>query len=133
MPGVRRGAFKYLLRDQAIHFAAGELLQQLGAFVGAGMQKGGKTALRQQHGFGKAGKVQAGQRFDLAQFVVYLAGQDFTVGTGQLHFGRLQRAAGFVAGAALAPEGAVGHAAHFKLHFGQTVGGVAGHQLVAPG
>ena len=97
------------------------------------MQKGGKTALRQQDGFGEAGKVQAGQRLDLAQFVMDLAGEDFAIGAGQLHFGRLQRAAGFVAGAALAPERPIADAAHFKLHFGQTVGGVAGHQLVAAG
>ena len=72
-------------------------------------------------GFSETGKVQAGQRLDLAQFVIDLAG-------GFRHRRRpsstlgAQRAAGFVAGAALA-QTPIADAA-LKLHFGQAVGGV---------
>ena len=131
----RTGLFKHLARDVAVNLGAGQFLQQLGAVVGAGVQKGGKTALGQQHGLGEAGKVQARNGGHAPELVHALAAQNGAfaggpVHTGQLHFGRLQRAVHLVTRAALAPEGAVHRAFHLKLHLGQAVHRVARHDVV---
>ena len=97
------------------------------------MQKGSKTALGQQHGLGKTAKVQSGQFADGFQLVVDAGGDDGTVGVRQLYLWGLQFALGFAPGPALGPEGAVGTAFHLKLHLGQRLGGMAGHQFVVAG
>ncbi|MCY1340261.1 hypothetical protein D9M69_261710 [compost metagenome] len=130
------GAFEHALGDEAVDFRAGQFLQQLGALIGAGFEEGGEPALGQQHGFGEALEIQAGEAFGLAQLVADLVGEDapaavLALDLAQLDLRRLQRALGLVAGAALAPEGAVAPALHFELNFGEAVGGVPGHQLVA--
>ncbi|MNQ82467.1 hypothetical protein D3C85_975180 [compost metagenome] len=127
-------AFEHTLGDTPVDFSAGQLLQQLRALVGVGFEEGREAALGQQHGLGETLEVEAGQAFGELELVVDLVGKDFPVQhPGQLHPGRLQAAVGLVAGAALAPEGAVGHALHFELHLGQAVGAVPGHQLVDAG
>ncbi|MDT4819494.1 hypothetical protein FQZ97_526110 [compost metagenome] len=128
------GAFEHPLGDASVDFSAGQFLQQLRALVGVGLEEGGKAALGQQHGLGETLEVEAAQAFGEPELVVDLVGEDFPVQhAGQLHLGRLQAAVGLVTGAALAPEGAVGHALHFELHLRQAVGGVPGHQLVDAG
>ena len=127
-------AFEHGLRNLAVDVGAGEFFQQLGAFVGAGLQKGRKAALGQQHGFGKARKVQPGDLGHLLELFTAVVAEDMAVGhSRQFNLGGLQCTAGLVAGAALAPEGAVGHAFDFELHLGQTVGGVPRHQIIAAG
>ena len=127
-------AFEHGLRNLAVDVGAGEFFQQLGTFVGAGLQKGRKAALGQQHGFGKARKVQPGDLGHLLELFTAVVAEDMAIGHArQFNLGGLQCTAGLVAGAALAPEGAVGHAFDFELHLGQTVGGVPCHQIVATG
>ncbi|MCY1345718.1 hypothetical protein D9M69_317830 [compost metagenome] len=77
------GTLEHPLRDQPVDFAAGQLFQQFGALVGAGFEEGGEAALGEQHGFGEALEVEAGERFGLLELVVDLVGEDFSVGAGQ--------------------------------------------------
>ena len=130
------GALEHGLGQLAVDFGAGQLFQQFGAVVGVGVQEGGKAALGQQHGFGEAAEVQAGDLCDAPGLVLAVGGQDVArarggIDLGQLDLGRLQRTVGLVACAALAPEGAVDRGLHLELHLGQAVGRVAGHQFVA--
>ena len=125
------GAFKHLLRDHPVDFAAGQFLQQFGPRIGVGIEEGGKAALRQQHGFGEALVIQPGDGFDALELVRHLAAEDLAVGFRQLHLGRLQRAVRLVARAALTPEGAVTPAFDFELHLRQAVRGVPAHDVVA--
>ena len=123
------------LRNLAVNLGAREFFQQLGAIAGVGIQKCGKAALCEQHGFGKTPKVQPGDLGDALDFVLGVAGQDVTFpggggDLGQFHLGWLQCAIGPVAGTALAPEGAVGSALHLEFHLRHAVAGVAGHQVV---
>ncbi len=127
------GLLEHPLRNLPVDLGAGQLFQQLGALVGVGLEKSGETALGQQHGFGKALEIQAGEALGLAQLLVDLVGDDLPVCRGQFDLGRLQRAIGLVAGAALAPEGAVANALDLEFDLGQAVGGVPGHQLVGAG
>ena len=80
-------ALEHPLRDQAVDFAAGQFFQQFGARVGIGVEKGGETALRQQHGFGETRVIQAGDVFDAFELVRHLAAEDFAIGVGQFHLG----------------------------------------------
>ena len=89
--------------------------------------------MSQQHGLGETLEIQAGKAFGLAQFLVDLVGDNRSVHRCQLDLGWLQLAVGLVAGAALAPEGAVSATLDLELNLGQTVGRVPGHQLVAAG
>jgi len=50
---------KSLLRNLREGFGASQGLQQFGAFIVSGFQKGGKVILGQQHGTGELVKVQA--------------------------------------------------------------------------
>ena len=132
------GALEHGLRNLAVNFRAGQLFQQFGAFVGFGFQKGRKPALCQQHGLGEAPKVQPGEGGNAFEFFVAVRGENRACASGcidlcQLYLGCLQGAVHLVAGAALAPEGAVQAALHLERHFGQAVGGVARHQVVAAG
>ena len=134
LPGLTR-LFKHPHRDVAVDFRAGQLLQQFGPVVGAGVQKSGKAALGQQHGFGETRKIEPGDVGNALEFVVTLTAQNGACATGAVHTGqfdpwRLQRTVDFVAGAALAPEGAVHSTFHFKRHFGQAVHRVARHDVV---
>ena len=92
----------------------------------------------QQHGFGKTAKVQPRDFGDAFGFFFEVGSEDgpltgICMNLRQLYLGGLQGTIDFVACAALAPKGAVGGALHFKLHLGQAVAGVAGHQVVAGG
>ncbi len=128
------GALKHGLRYLAVDVGACQLFEQLGAFIGTGLQKRGKPALGQQHRFGKALKIQSGDLGHLAQLVAAVGAEDFSIGHArQFHLGALQRAAGLVAGAALAPEGTVDGALDLELHLGHAICGVARHQVVAAG
>jgi len=135
-PGGAR-LLENLARNFAIDFGAGQFLQQFGAFVGCRVEEGGETALGEQHRLGEAWKVEAGDLGDALQFVAGLGAEDGAVAIcierRQFHLGRLQCAVHLVAGAALAPEGAVDGALHFKLDFRQAVGGVPRHDVVVGG
>ncbi len=123
--------FKYHRRDLAVDLGAGQLFQQLGSLFRFGIQEGSKLPLGEQHRAGKAAIVQPRQGGGELQLIFHLIGEDFTVGAQrQLDARYLEVAPGLVAGAVLAPEGAVGHAFYLKLHLGQALGGVAGHQVV---
>lgn len=124
------GMFEHPLGDPPVDVGAGELLQKFGAALRIGLEKGGETALGEQHGAGETREVEAGERLDPRQLVADLVGEDAAVRRGQLDPGHLQRAVGPVTGAALAPEGAVAPALHLEFHLGQALGGVPGHQLV---
>ena len=132
------GLLEHPLGNLPIDVGAGQLLQQLGALVGVGLQKGRKTALGQQHGFGEALEIQTGEALGQFEFFIQLVGEDLPDARGlidlhQLDFRCLQRAVALVAGPALAPEGAVVLVLDRKLDLGQAVGGVPGQQLVAAG
>ena len=127
------GLLKHFFGDFAVDLGAGEFFQQFGALVGAGVQKGGKTALRQQHGFGEARKVQPRDGLNAFELVVGLGAENLARAGGEFDLGGLQGAVDFVAGAALAPEGAVDGAFDLKRHLRQAVGGVAGHDVVGRG
>ena len=129
IPGVAR-LLKHFAGNIAVDFGAGQLFQQFGALVGAGVQERCKTALRQQHRLGKAREIQAGDgRNEFELFAAFFA-QDGAVAGGQLNFRCLQRATDFVAGAPLAPKGAIDDALDLEFHLGQTVGGMARHEVV---
>ena len=67
----------------------------------------------------------------MLQLVRDFIGEDFAVSAArQLDAGRLQIAIRLVTGPVLAPESAVGDAFYFKFDFRQTLGGIAGHQVV---
>jgi len=126
------GACKDAFRDAAVDIGAGQFLEQLGTLIGRGLQKGGKAALGQQHGLGKARKVQPGDLGDAPGFVLDVGGEYAAVRHQcQLHPGRLQGCVRLAARAALAPEGAVGHTFDFELHLGLALSGVARHDVVA--
>ena len=120
-------------RDVAVDLGAGQFFEQFCPLVGAGLQKGSKTALGQQHGLGKTAKVQPGQRTDGFQLVLDAGGDNGAVGLSQLHLGGLQFAVGFAPGPALGPEGAVSAAFHLKLHLGQGLRSVTSHQFIVAG
>ena len=114
-----------------VDFGAGQLFQQLGAIARLGIKEGGKLPLREQHRAGKAPVVQPGERGGLLQLIRHFVGQDFAIfAARQLHAGRLQVTVRLVARPVLAPEGAIGDAFYLELHFRQTFGGVAGHQVI---
>ena len=88
----------------------------------------------QQHGFGKARKVQPGDLGHLPEFVGAVRGQNLPVcHARQLDLGGLQGSVCLVARAALAPEGAVGDAFDLELHFREAFGLVARHHIIAAG
>ncbi len=123
--------FKYHGGDLAVDLSAGQLFQQLGAFFRFGIEKCGKLPLRQQHRTGKTSVIQPGKLGGHLQLIFDLIGEDFTVGAaGQLYARDLQIALRLIARPVLAPECAVGFAPHLKLDLGQTLRGVAGHQVV---
>ena len=127
------GLLKHPLGNLPVDIGTGQLFQQLGALIGVGLKKGSKAALGQQHGLGKTLEIETREAFGLAQLLVDLVSDDLPVSSGQLDLGRLQRTIGLVAGAALAPEGAVGNAFDLEFDLGQAVGGVPAHQLIGTG
>ncbi len=115
----------------AVDLSAGQLFQQLGAFFRFGIEKCGELPLRQQHRTGKTTVIQPGKLGGHLQLVFDFIGEDFAVGAaGQLYARDLQVALRLIARPVLAPESAIGFAPNLKLNFGQTLGGVAGHQVV---
>ena len=131
LAGVAR-SFENGLRDATVDIGAGQFFEQLGALIGRGLQEGGKASLGQQHGLGKARKVQSGDFGDAPGFVLDMGGEYAAVRHQcQLHPGSLKGGIRLAARAALAPEGAVGHALDFELHLGFALAGVARHDVVA--
>ena len=114
----------------AVDFRPRELFQQLGALVGAGIQKRRKAALREQHRAREAREIEARDFSDALDFFVDVRGDDRAVTLGQFDPRLLQRTVDLVARAALAPQGAVDFAAHFELQLGTALGGVPRHDVV---
>ena len=83
------------LRDPAVDVGAGHALQQVGALVALGAQKGRKVALRQQHGAAELVEGQADDALDGGQHLGLVAA-DGLLGllVQQLHLDGLQLAAG---------------------------------------
>ena len=129
VPGFAR-LLEDLARDFTVDFAAGQFFEQFGALVGAGVQKGREAALGEQHRLGEAREIEAGDLGDALQLVVGLRAEDGAVAGREFDFRRLQRAVGLVAGAALAPEGAVDGTLDLEFDLGQAVGGVPRHDVV---
>ena len=65
--------------NKAVQGGSGNLLQNGGALGGGGIEKGGEVSLRQQHGAGKAIKVQSGKFRDPCRRSGGSAFQDFAV------------------------------------------------------
>jgi hypothetical protein len=63
-------------RQLAVQLGAGQLLQQFGPLIRTGIEKSGKTTLCQQHGFGKAGKIQPGDGGNPLELFVAVGGDD---------------------------------------------------------
>ncbi|MNI85712.1 hypothetical protein D3C73_1427330 [compost metagenome] len=123
--------FKHHCRNLSVDFGAGQLFQQLSALLGFGVKEGGKLPLRQQHRTGKPSVIQPGERGGHVQFIFDFIGEDFSVGAaGKFHARDLQIAVRLITRPILAPERAVGFAFNFELDLCQTLGGVAGHQVV---
>lgn len=99
--------------------------------LGFAFRKAANCPQGKQHRAGEAAIVEAGKRRGLLQLVRDFIGEDFAVSAArQLDAGRLQIAIRLVTGPVLAPESAVGDAFYFKLDLRQTLGGIAGHQVV---
>lgn len=130
---INTGEDNYLTTDDAITAAHTVLASQFlnEAFAkDAGMRE---EQMGLGHAFEMDPSVENTFLYELAQALVLMACASGCIDLCQLYLGCLQGAVHLVAGAALAPEGAVQAALHLERHFGQAVGGVARHQVVAAG
>ena len=128
---ARVGAFG----NMGIDVGSGNLFQNRGALGGRGIEKGGEAPLRQQHGTGKAVKIQPGKFRDLCggfggsvfqNFAVFRVFGDvgYLVGIG------LERSARSASCAVLIPGAAVTARSELKFHFSGTFPRASAHDVV---
>ena len=116
----------------AVDCRARNLFQNRRALIGRGLQKGGKSALRQEHRPREAFKVHPRGLLDELGYLVHLIFQNLTrVGVGNFMFCLLQLAVRLSSGAALAPVAAIPSFLSFKGHLGKAFASLTRHDLIA--